>query len=70
MTAHQCETERKFSRGWIQLPGLMVSSQPSAESREIGFPSQALSRFRNAKAVCAYAGLVPVVRQSGERKSK
>ena len=29
-----------------------------------------ISRFRNAKAVCAYAGLVPVVRQSGERKSK
>ena len=23
-----------------------------------------ISRFRNAKAVCAYAGLVPVVRQS------
>src|SRR5208283_2332659 len=29
-----------------------------------------ISRFRNAKAVCAYAGLVPVVRQSGGRKSK
>jgi transposase len=29
-----------------------------------------ISRFRNAKTVCAYAGLVPVVRQSGERKSK
>ena len=29
-----------------------------------------ISRFRNAKAVCAYAGLVPVVRQSGERKSR
>jgi hypothetical protein len=29
-----------------------------------------ISRFRNAKAVCAYAGLVPVVRQSGEKKSK
>jgi transposase len=29
-----------------------------------------VSRFRNAKAVCAYAGLVPVVRQSGGKKSK
>jgi transposase len=29
-----------------------------------------ISRFRNAKAVCAYAGLVPVVRQSGGKKSK
>src|SRR5271157_5431656 len=29
-----------------------------------------ISRFRNAKTVCAYAELVPVVRQSGERKSK
>ena len=29
-----------------------------------------VSRFRNAKTVCAYAGLVPVVRQSGEKKSK
>jgi transposase len=28
-----------------------------------------VSRFRNAKAVCAYAGLVPVVRQSGGKKS-
>ena len=27
-------------------------------------------RFRNAKAVCAYAGLAPVVRQSGGKKSK
>lgn len=29
-----------------------------------------ISRFRNAKTVCPYAGLVPVVQQSGERKSK
>jgi transposase len=29
-----------------------------------------IARFRNAKAVCAYAGLVPVVRQSGGKKSK
>jgi transposase len=29
-----------------------------------------VSRFRNAKAVSAYAGLVPVVRQSGGKKSK
>jgi len=29
-----------------------------------------ISRFRNAKAVCAYAGLVPAVRQSGGKKSK
>ena len=29
-----------------------------------------ISRFRNARTVCASAGLVPVVRQSGERKSK
>jgi transposase len=29
-----------------------------------------VARFRNAKAVCAYAGLVPVVRQSGRKKSK
>src|SRR5271165_4113788 len=29
-----------------------------------------ISRFRNAKAVCAYAGLVPTVRQSGEKRSK
>jgi len=27
-------------------------------------------RFRNAKAVCAYAGLVPVVRQTGGKKAK
>jgi transposase len=29
-----------------------------------------VSRFRNAKAVCAYAGLVPAVRQSGGKRSK
>ena len=29
-----------------------------------------VSRFRNAKTVCAYAGLVPVVRQSGGKGSK
>jgi transposase len=29
-----------------------------------------VSRFRNAKAICAYAGLVPAVRQSGGKKSK
>jgi transposase len=29
-----------------------------------------ISRFHNAKEVCAYAGLVPVVRQSGGKKSK
>ncbi|HWT78430.1 MAG TPA: IS110 family transposase [Candidatus Methylomirabilis sp.] len=29
-----------------------------------------ISRFRNAKAVSAYAGLAPVVRQSGGKKSK
>jgi len=29
-----------------------------------------VSRFRNAKAVCAYAGLVPTVRQSGGKRSK
>lgn len=29
-----------------------------------------VSRFKNAKAVCAYAGLVPVVRQTGGKKSK
>ena len=27
-----------------------------------------VSRFRNAKAVCAYAGLVPAVRQSGGKR--
>jgi transposase len=29
-----------------------------------------VSRFRNAKTVCASAGLVPAVRQSGEKKSQ
>ena len=29
-----------------------------------------ISRFRNSKAVSAYAGLAPVVRQSGGKKSK
>jgi transposase len=29
-----------------------------------------ISRFRSAKRVCAYAGLVPLVRQSGEKRSK
>jgi transposase len=29
-----------------------------------------VTRFRNAKMVCAYAGLAPVVRQSGGKKSK
>jgi transposase len=29
-----------------------------------------VGRFRNAKAVCAYAGLVPVVRQSGGKKAQ
>jgi transposase len=29
-----------------------------------------IARFRNAKTVCAYAGLAPVVRQSGGKKSK
>jgi transposase len=29
-----------------------------------------VTRFRNAKAVCAYAGLAPIVRQSGGKKSK
>jgi transposase len=29
-----------------------------------------VSRFKNAKAVCSYAGLVPVVRQTGRKRSK
>jgi transposase len=29
-----------------------------------------IERFRNAKAVCSYAGLAPVVRQSGGKKPK
>jgi len=29
-----------------------------------------VSRFRNSKAVCCYAGLVPAVRQSGGKRSK
>ena len=29
-----------------------------------------ITRFRNAKAVCAYAGLAPIVRQSGGKKSR
>jgi transposase len=29
-----------------------------------------VARFRNAKAVCAYAGLAPIVRQSGGKKAK
>ncbi len=29
-----------------------------------------VSRFKNAKAVCAYAGLVPTVRQTGGKRSK
>jgi transposase len=29
-----------------------------------------VSRFKNAKAACAYAGLVPVVKQSGGKRSK
>jgi transposase len=29
-----------------------------------------VSRFKNAKAACAYAGLAPVVRQTGGKKSK
>jgi transposase len=29
-----------------------------------------VTRFRNAKAVCAYAGLAPIVRQSGGKKAK
>jgi transposase len=29
-----------------------------------------VGRFRNAKAVCAYAGLAPVVRQTGGKKAK
>jgi transposase len=29
-----------------------------------------ITLFRNAKAVCAYAGLAPVVRQRGGKKSK
>jgi transposase len=29
-----------------------------------------ITRFRNAKTVCAYAGLAPVVRQSGGKKAK
>lgn len=29
-----------------------------------------VGRFKNAKAVCAYAGLVPVVRQTGGKKAK
>jgi transposase len=29
-----------------------------------------ITRFRNAKTVCTYAGLAPVVRQSGGKKSK
>jgi transposase len=29
-----------------------------------------VARFRNAKAVCAYAGLAPVVRQSGGKQAK
>jgi transposase len=29
-----------------------------------------ITRFRNAKTVCAYAGLAPIVRQSGGKKAK
>ena len=29
-----------------------------------------ISRFPNAKKICAYAGLVPAVRQTGGKKSK
>ena len=29
-----------------------------------------VSRFKSAKKVCAYAGLVPAVRQSGGKKPK
>jgi transposase len=29
-----------------------------------------VGRFKNAKTVCAYAGLVPAVRQTGDKKSK
>jgi transposase len=29
-----------------------------------------ISRFKNAKTVCSYAGLVPIVRQTGGKKSK
>ena len=29
-----------------------------------------ITRFRNAKAVCAYAGLAPIVRQTGGKKPK
>jgi transposase len=29
-----------------------------------------VGRFKNAKAICAYAGLVPVVKQSGGKRSK
>src|SRR6516165_9449896 len=29
-----------------------------------------VTRFRNAKTVCAYAGLAPIVRQSGGKKAK
>jgi transposase len=29
-----------------------------------------VSRFKNAKAICAYAGLAPVVKQSGGKRSK
>ena len=29
-----------------------------------------VSHFRNAKKVCAYAGLAPIVRQSGDKKSR
>ena len=29
-----------------------------------------ITRFRNAKAVCAYAGLAPIVRQTGARSRK
>jgi transposase len=64
---------------------LKKAPRPEAESRKVvmtapgvGFVTAEVvlsepgdvSRFKNAKAVCAYAGLVPAVRQSGGERSK
>ena len=57
-------------------PGITDGSGVGIVTAEVGFVGVVLSelgdvsRFRNAKKICAYAGLVPTVRQTGGKKSK
>ena len=62
-TAPQREAEARAVLHTAPGVGLVTAEVVLSELGDV-------SRFKNAKAVCAYAGLVPVVRQTGGKKAK